>query len=101
VRRAFRLTRWALRDLDDIADYTLRRWGASQMEAYLRRIDARIACLAENPDLGRRREDVGKGYCCFLEGSHLIFYVLSEDRVVVIGLPHRAMDVGRFFRREG
>jgi toxin ParE1/3/4 len=101
VSRSFRLTRRALRDLDDIADYTLRRWGPGQMEAYLRRIEARIAWLAENPDLGRRRDDVGKGYRSFREGSHIVFYLLEQDRILVIGLPHRAMDVGRFFRREG
>jgi plasmid stabilization system protein ParE len=39
-----------LRDLDNIADYTLQTWGAAQMEAYLRRIEARIAWLAENAD---------------------------------------------------
>jgi toxin ParE1/3/4 len=99
VRRGFRLTPRALRDLDAIADYTLRTWGADQMEAYLRGIESRIAWLADNPDLGRRREDVGKGYRSFLEGSHLIFYLIEEDRVVVIGLPHRAMDIGGFFRR--
>ncbi len=83
----YRLTPRALYDLDAIADYSLDRWGPRQTEDYLRQ-------LAENPSVGRTRDDVADGYRSFPEGKHVIFYlVMSEEEIAVIGVPHGAMDV--------
>jgi len=92
--RRYRLTPRATQDLDDIAAYTQEKWGAAQMATYLRALDIRFAWLAENPEFGRRRDDVGKGYRSFPEGQHLVFYLIVEEEVVIIGVPHKAMDVG-------
>ncbi len=64
----YRLTPRALRDLDAIADYSLDRWGPDQTEAYLEQIAGRFQWLADNPDIGRVRDDVADGYRSFPEG---------------------------------
>ena len=69
----YRLTPRALSDLDAIADYSLDRWGPTQTEAYLNQIADRFQWLAENPSIGRPRDDVADGYRSFPEGKHVIF----------------------------
>ena len=94
---AFRITPRAARDLDGIARWTLRNWGADRMEAYLRSLNDRFLWLAQNPQTGRDRADVAKGYRSFPEGRHLIFYLIGSDHIAIIGLPHQAMDAGMYF----
>ena len=95
----FDLTPRAEKDLDDIALYTIQKWGAAQMETYLRQFDERFRWLAENPDLGRRRDEVHPGYKSWSQGRHVIFYVRRADRIAIIGVPHRAMDIEAYFGR--
>ena len=90
----FRLTPRAAADLDEIADYTILEWGPAQMEDYLRTLNKRFEWLARNPFAGRERNDVRPGYRSFPEGSHVIFYILNDESVDIIGIPHKSMDIG-------
>jgi len=90
----FRLTPRAAADLDEIADYTMAEWGPVQMGDYLRSLDRRFDWLAQNPFAGRERNDVHPGYRSFPEGSHVIFYIVSDENVDIIGIPHKSMDIG-------
>lgn len=90
----FRLTLRAAEDLDAIADFTIQTWGLDQLETYLRSLNRRFEWLAENPFAGRERNDVHPGYRSFPEGSHIIFYIVSDDHVDIIGIPHKSMDIG-------
>ncbi len=91
---AYRLTPRAAEDIDAIADYTIETWGLGQLESYLRSLNSRFEWLAENPFAGRERNDVHSGYRSFPEGSHIIFYIVSDDHVDIIGIPHKSMDIG-------
>ena len=93
----YRLTPRALSDLDDIADYTIETWGIEQLDVYLGQLTDRVEWLAKNQLLGRARDDIHPGYRCFPEGSHKIFYVIRDEYVDVIGIPHKSMDVGPVF----
>ena len=89
---SFRLTARARSDLASIGRYTARRWGKAQRNRYLAALDARFHWLAGNPQRGRARPEIGKGVLSFPEGSHLVFYLIRETDIVVIGIPHQAMD---------
>ena len=89
----FNLTPRALQDLDAIADYSLERWGSERTREYINALVARMEWLAENPDLGRERNDVASGYRCFGEGQHLVFYVKEQNSISIIGVPHASMDI--------
>lgn len=97
MSRTYRLTPRALADLDAIASYTLERWGEAQAETYLRALSNRLQWLAENPELGKPRDDIAKGYRCYPQGRHLIFYIFDAAAVDIIGLPHKSMDIDAFF----
>lgn len=94
---SFRLTKRAYDDLINIARYTREQWGEAQRERYLQILDGRFRWLAEHPRLGQHRPDVGEGYYCFPEGSHLIFCLIGTDAIDIIGVPHKHMDVLSYF----
>ena len=93
----FHITPRAARDLDAIANWTLRQWGADRMEQYLRGFNERFHWLAIHPAAGRVRNDVAEGYRSFPEGQHVVFYITQADAIAIIGVPHQAMDIGGFF----
>ena len=93
----FRITPRARDDLLNIARYTLRIWGKQQREIYLRNLDERFQWLAENPRLGKSRPDVQEGYYSFPQGSHLVFYIIRDDGIDIIGIPHQNMDILNYF----
>lgn len=82
----YRLTPRAANDLDEIADYTIQKWGENLV--------GQFESLAVNPTLGRNRDDVHPGYRSFPEGHHIIFYTVHDDYIAIIGIPHKSMDVG-------
>ena len=85
----------ALRDLEDIWDYTIANWGARQAESYVRQVNEAFEALAENPNLGRSCEQVRAGYRKYLVGSHIVFYRKVGDAVEVVRILHARMDVNR------
>ncbi|MFV1985347.1 MAG: type II toxin-antitoxin system RelE/ParE family toxin [Thiohalomonadales bacterium] len=80
-------------DLETIWLYTNEPWGQDQADSYIKSLIQRFDWLAENPALGKPRDDIKQGYFCFPEGMHLIFYILKNKQIEIIGLPHHWMDV--------
>ncbi len=94
----YRLTPRAKEDLRGIWNYTVEVWGESQAERYLTLIHQRCAWLAVNPRAGRHRSDIREGYYGLPVGSHLIFYLMREGGIDVIGIPHQEMDIPDHFQ---
>lgn len=93
----YRITSRARDDLKHIGRYTVKVWGKKQRDIYLRDLDKCFAWLAENPRLGKHRPEVEEGYYSFPQGSHLIFYILRDRGIDIIGIPHRNMDISAYF----
>ena len=85
----------ALTDLEEIWLYTLSEWNLEQADAYTSALLSRLNWLANNPGSGKPRNDIKPGYFCFPEGRHLIFYIMTDGTVDVIGIPHQSMDVAQ------
>lgn len=83
----------ALKDLRHIWDMTVQNWGVAQAERYTNALDNRCAMLAENPMLGRARDEVRTGLRSFPEGRHLIFYRVNGDVIEIVGFPHQRQDI--------
>lgn len=97
MTNAFRITPRAQDDLKSIGHYTMRKWGKKQRGRYLRDLDKRFQWLADQPQIGKQRPDIKNGYYCFLQGSHLIFYIIDDDKINIIGVPHRSVDIVNYF----
>jgi toxin ParE1/3/4 len=94
-----RLTPRAVEDLRTIGRYTLQQWDKRQRDDYLNAMDQRFAWLAQNPHLGRLRNDVAPDYYSFPHASHIIFYLIRVGGIDVIGIPHQSMDILTYFPR--
>lgn len=93
----YRITPRAAEDLKAIGRYTLKAWGRDQRDRYLRAMDRRFAWLAENPRMGRHRDDIKPGYYSYPQKSHVIFYLIREGGIDIIGVPHNRMDILNYF----
>ena len=95
-----RVTPRALDDLKNIGRYTERQWGRTQRNTYLKALDKRFGWLAENPRLGKHRPDVAESFYSFPQGAHVIFYLIREKCIDIIGIPHKEMDTITYFRQD-
>jgi len=93
----YRLTLRALEDIKNIGRYTEQQWGKAQRNRYLRDLQQRLAWLADSPSLGKPRPDVAPGYHSFPQGQHVVFYLVRNDGIDVIGIPHKDMDIITYF----
>ena len=87
----FRLTPDAQSDLLDISRYTVNEWGVAQAERYLAELRRAMQLLAETPSLGKARPDVGPNVSSFPHASHVIYYIVHEQQLVVFAVLHKRM----------
>ncbi|WP_067515210.1 type II toxin-antitoxin system RelE/ParE family toxin [Endozoicomonas ascidiicola] len=88
---AYCLTPDAQSDLLNIQRFTVEQWGASQSLKYLTELRASMQLIAETPALGKGRPDVGLDVLSFPQGSHVIYYVVHEQQIIVFGVLHKRM----------
>lgn len=87
----FRLTPEAKADLIDIRRFTITQWGSTQSQKYLSELRLTLRMLAAAPSLGRSRLDIGSDVLSFPYVSHVIYYVVHEQQLVVFGVLHKRM----------
>ena len=89
-----RLRARARSDLRETAAYSADRYGEVRAANYLRAIDAAFERLCEFPELGEPfagRPEVRS----YPVGQHRVYYRIYSDRLSVIRVLHKAMDVER------
>lgn len=84
-------------DSRKIGRYTQEKWGVEQRKRYIGQLKDRFEALAENPKIGRARDNIEKGLRSAKQGRHLIFYEEIERAnfrdVAIIHVIHESMDV--------
>ncbi len=91
-RPRYQFTEKSERDLEDIIDYTVQQWGVSQADTYLDSLETRAQLLAENPDLGVKREALFEGLLSFLYESHILYYMKRSGGITIVRVLHQNMD---------
>ncbi len=92
----YRIRALAQADLESIWLYTCDEWSVAQADTYLKTLIQRFEWLAENPTPGKPRDDIKQGYFCFPEGMHLVFCIIKNSQVEIIGIPHQQMDITEY-----
>jgi toxin ParE1/3/4 len=87
----FRFSRRAEKDLLNIADYTLRKWGKIQVARYLGELEERCQMLADNPALGRFCDYIRPGLRRHEHGKHVLFYRKERGGILVSRVLHQRM----------
>jgi toxin ParE1/3/4 len=85
----------ARRDIEEIWDYSFNHFGAEHAEAYIRDLQRAAQAIAQDPRRGRACDDIRAGYRKFLVGSHVLFFRVTEERVIVVRILHQRMDFER------
>lgn len=81
----------AIRDLEEIDDYTVDRWGEEQAERYLQQLRACCDRLAIHPLLGRQCSEISPGLRRFEQEKHVIFYSQPNSSVYIWRILHESM----------
>jgi toxin ParE1/3/4 len=63
----------------------------------LRRIDAKLELYAQNPGMGRARDNLAAGLRSFPVGRYLIFYQVVPDGIELVRVLHGARNYKRMF----
>ena len=87
----FRLTGLAEKDLEGIAEYTLKHWGAKQLHIYLDEMESRFHLAAEHPGMGRKCGRLSPGLMRSEVGKHAAFFRTVEGGVVIVRILHQSM----------
>ena len=82
-------------DLIGIWQSSIGEWGETQADKYLDQLDSGIRKLADNPELGARRDYVRDGYRVLVIGSHAVYYTVTPGTVHIIRVLHGRMDPDR------
>ena len=93
--RRWKATLEAHEDLREIALYTKENWGVAQKNAYLKSIKMIFDRLAENPMIGRRRSELGKGVFSIPVREHVGFYQYDAAWVYIARILHQRRDPKR------
>lgn len=89
--RGFRLTPDAQSDIFDIRRFTLSQWGVVQAQRYFDELRRAMQLLAKTPSLGKARPEVGQNVSSFPHASHVIYYIVHEQQLVVFAVLHKRM----------
>lgn len=79
-------------DIEDIWDFTEKRWGLNQAKRYTRELQRAIETIARDPRRAHNCDDIRPGYRRFSVGSHIIFFVTRVDQIEIIRVLHQRMD---------
>ena len=85
----------AERDLKSIYIDTAEEWGVAQADRYASGLENAVTLLADNPDMGRRADEIKPGYRRFEHERHTIFYRKRKADTFILRILHDRMDVNR------
>ncbi|MDX2428460.1 MAG: type II toxin-antitoxin system RelE/ParE family toxin [Xanthomonadales bacterium] len=93
----YRLSLLASADLEEIAEYTIERFGVEQARRYRDGLKTCFDQLANNPVLGKRSEQLMRDLRRFEHQSHVVFYINEPEDIFIVRVLHSSMDVPRHF----
>ena len=79
-------------DLIRVWRYSFEEWSDFQADRCLDQLDSGIRRLAENPEIGMKRDCVRSGYCVLFVGGHAVYYIVTPDAVHIIRILRGRMD---------
>ncbi len=81
-------------DLDDIWVYVAKEsQSLERADQFLDRFAAFFARLAENPYLGRRRDDLRPGYRSFPVSDYVVIYRVADEEVLLLRIIRGSRDI--------
>lgn len=91
-----RLTEPAIQDLEEIYDY-IAMDNIAAAERLKDRLQKRWRAAADNPGIGRKRDEWYQNLRSVREGNYLIIYHQIEDGIEIVRIVHGARDIEALF----
>ena len=88
---SYRFTQDARVDLLNIRKYTLKTWGREQSTKYLQELNNTLQLLSDSPSIGIQRTDISLTTFSFPCASHIIYYTLNNNSLIVFAVLHKNM----------
>ena len=96
----YTLSNKADNEVKEIFKYSYMTFGEDQAHIYVHGLENCFENLVENPHLGRSCHSIRAGYFRFEYLSHIIFYTLEPDTVLISRVIHKSMDIKAQLREE-
>ena len=90
-----RIAAAAARDIDRIANYSYRKWGARVAIVYVTGLWRAIGRIRRKPSIGTDCSEILTGVRRFRVRSHTIYYVTLRDAVRIVRILHIRMSPER------
>ena len=87
------LTERALRDIEEIYQYSADRWGKRTADKYVDELEAALERLKSHPELLQPQPDLHPALAFYLVNKHLVVCDRQEKAVVVLTVIHTSMDI--------
>lgn len=87
------LSRRAIRDLEQIQQYSRDRWGQRVADDYMDGIEDALARLRERPELLRARPSVSGHFKFYRVREHFLVCVQQDDRIYILTIKQTSMDL--------
>ncbi|MFC3854063.1 type II toxin-antitoxin system RelE/ParE family toxin [Salinispirillum marinum] len=84
--KQYKLSRLAQAHLLQIKSYTVENFGEPQWHKYKATLLLGFQTLADNPDLGRRCDDVFHNGFYFPIGKHMAYYTKETDFILIVAV---------------
>ena len=89
------ISRQADNDLVSISQYTSAEFGESKARKYRDHLKGCFDALLTNPHLGRSAEELAPGLRRIRQQAHVVFYLPTEEEVLIVRVLHHSMDFER------
>ena len=93
MKLKFELSKLALRDVNNIWEYTSIHWSKSQANKYYKLIFKEIDNICENPELGKSIAEVKNEHRILLIKSHFVVYKLQHYKILIDRVLHQRVDI--------
>lgn len=87
------LSRRALLDIQEIASYSIEKWGEGIATEYLQSMEDALNLLRNNPSLLKTYANVSKSLCFYRVRQHFLVCAIFEKSIFVLTVKHGAMDL--------
>lgn len=83
-------------DLDDIFDFGKFKFGYNQATKYLVGLESHFESIAQNPNIGKSRDEILLGLISFPYISHIIFYRIIGKRIRIVRVLYKGREYVKF-----
>ena len=92
------LSQEAENDIEEIFEFGEYKFGKAQALSYLIQMEEHFVLLAENPSIGKKRNEIKEGLFSLPYVSHVIFYRILENQVRIVRVLYGGRDLVRFLK---